>query len=268
MADNDEWRIRVPEGFERTELDVNGIRTVIYSAGSGRPVMFWHGAGTFHGIDFARDWTPHLRVIIPHHPGYGESDPAPGFSSLEDYSRHYLALFDRLGLEQVDLIGLSLGGWMAAEFAAEHGDRLRRLVLVAAAGLPDDEYPIANLADIPPEELLSWFAHDVSVFDPHLPRNEAEAAALQRLQAREAQTTARIAPQGPVNPELPERLRRVDLPTLIVWGRDDRITPVGKTEKWRQCLPGAQLAVFDHAGHMILDESAAARRAVLEFLSA
>jgi len=135
VADNDEWRIRVPDGFERRELSVNGIRTVVYCAGTGRPVVYWHGGGTFHGIDFARDWAPHFRIILPHHPGFGESGEAPGFHSLRDYHRHYLALFDCLGLAQVDLIGLSLGGWLAAEFAAEHGDRVRRLVLVASPTL-------------------------------------------------------------------------------------------------------------------------------------
>lgn len=268
MVDNDEWRIRMPDGFERQELVVKGIRTVVYSAGSGRPVVYWHGGGTFHGIDFARDWAPHFRVILPHHPGFGESGPADGFHSLRDYHHHYLALFDSLGLAQVDLVGLSLGGWMAAEFTADHGDRVRRLVLVAPAGLPDEEHPTTNPGAIPPGEMLSWFAHDVAVFDPHLPRNEAEGAALQRLLERESKTNARLAPEGPVNPELPGRLQCITTPTLLMWGRNDRITPVGKTEKWLQNLPNARLAVFDQAGHMILDESVAARRAVLDFLSA
>lgn len=268
MADNDEWRIRAPEGFERTELDVNGIRTVIYSAGSGRPVMFWHGAGTFHGINFARDWAPHFRVIMPHHPGFGESAPLPDGFLLRDYHRHYLALLDRLGLEQVDLVGLSLGGWMAVEFAAAHGERLRRLVLVAPAGLPDEAHPVTNPDAIPPGEILSWLAHDVSVFDPHLPRDEAETAALQRLLEKETESRTRIAPEGPVNPDLAGVLSRIAMPVLLAWGRNDRILPVGQTEQWLRCLPGAKLAVFDNAGHMILDESAAARRAVVEFLSA
>jgi len=267
MADKNEWRIRMPDGFERRELSINGVRTVVYGAGTGPPVMFWHGGGTFHGINFARDWVPHFRVILPHHPGFGESGPAPGFNNLRDYHRHYLALLDSLDLARVDLIGLSLGGWMAAEFAAEFGDRVRRLVLVAPAGMPDEAHPTTNLATVPPDEILSWFAHDVSVFEPHLPRTGAEAAALQRLQAMEAETNARLAPEGPVNPELPNRLQRLDVPTLLVWGSNDRITPVGKADKWQHLLPRARLAVFEGAGHMILDESAAARRAVVEFLA-
>lgn len=268
MTDNNEWRIRMPDGFERRELDINGIRTVVYSVGSGRPVVYWHGGGTFHGINFARDWAPYFRVILPHHPGFGESGAARGCNSLSDYHRHYLALFDHLGLTQVDLIGLSLGGWMAAEFAADQGDRLRRLVLVAPAGLPDEEYPGTRPDAIPSGEIFSWLAHDVAVFDPHLPRNEDEAAALQRLLEREAATQARIFPDGPVNPELPDRLQRIDVPTLLVWGRNDRIAPPGKADKWLRHLGNAELAVFDEAGHMILDESAAARRAILDFLTA
>jgi pimeloyl-ACP methyl ester carboxylesterase len=229
--------------------------------------MFWHGAGTFHGFDFAREWAAHFHILLPYHPGFGESDPAPQFDAMAAYLDHYLALLDKLGLEQVDLIGLSLGGWMAAEFAAAHGERLRRLVLVAPAGLEDPDHPTLDLAAIPPEDILSCLAHDVSVFDPHLPRDQDEVAALQRLQARERESMARLAPQGPVAPGLERRLESISVPTLLVWGREDRLTPVGKADRWLRHLPEARLALFEQAGHMVLDEAPDAPRAVVDFLS-
>ena len=69
-----------PRGFDRKEYTVNGVRTVVYSAGQGRPLVYWHGAGTFSGIDFALEWTRHFRVILPFHPGYGESADAPAIA--------------------------------------------------------------------------------------------------------------------------------------------------------------------------------------------
>ncbi len=267
MSDRNEWRIKAPAGFERDEVTTNGIRTVIYSAGSGRPVVFWHGAGTFHGIDFATDWAEHFRILLPHHPGFGESGPAPQIRSMDDLLAHYLDLFESLGLERFDLIGLSLGGWMAAEFAAAHPGRLRRLVLVAPAGLPDADHPTTDLDTVPPEEILSYLAHDVSVFSPHLPEDEAGAEALRRLQSMERDTLARVAPDGPVNPDLEAGLKHATVPTLLIWGREDRLTPAGKVDKWLRCLPDARSALFGEAGHMVLDESAAARQAVTEFLA-
>lgn len=268
LAADNEWRVKAPEGFRRDEYDINGVKTVVYSAGEGRPVVFWHGAGTFHGFDFARDWAARFRIFLPHHPGFGESDPPPGHTSMDDYMTHYLALFDALDLNHFDLIGLSLGGWMAATFAAAHGERLRRLVLVAPAGLYDPDNPTANLDEIPREEILSYLAHDLSVFTPHLPASEIEAAALQRLQAKEAESLSRLAPDGPVDPEMEDKLKNINMPTLLVWGCQDRLTPVGKTDNWMRHLPNARLELFDNAGHMVLDESPAARQAVVEFLIA
>lgn len=267
MSVKSAWRLKAPQGFERNEYTVNGIKTVVYSAGEGPPLVFWHGAGTFHGIDFAKDWSGRFRVILPHHPGFGESGPAPQYHSMGDFLEHYLLLFEILDLDRFNLVGLSLGGWMAAEFAAAHCDRLDRLVLVAPVGLPDPQNPTAKVAAIPREELLSWLAYDVNIFTPHMPRNETEAAALERLQAHEGNTLSRLAPDGPENPQLEHELPRITVPTLLIWGRDDRLTPPGKMDKWLQLLPDARPALFGHAGHMVLDESAAARRAVADFLA-
>ena len=71
-------------GFERLELTIAGIRTVAYAAGSGPDLVYFHGGGTFHGFEFARAWIPHFRVLLPYHPGFGESADAPAIGSLED----------------------------------------------------------------------------------------------------------------------------------------------------------------------------------------
>ncbi|MGH8227871.1 MAG: alpha/beta fold hydrolase, partial [Steroidobacteraceae bacterium] len=125
-----------PKGFVRHEYSVNGVKTVVHIGGHGRPVVYWHGAGAWHGIDFARPWTERFKVIAPYHPGWGDSGDDPRMDSMSDYLLHYLDLFDQLNLGQFDLVGFSLGGWMAAEFAIAHSHRVRKLVLVAPAGLP------------------------------------------------------------------------------------------------------------------------------------
>ena len=66
--------------FKREELTVDGVKTVVYSAGDGEPLVFFHGAGTVDGFDFAESWTDKFRVIAPYHPGFGESGDDPTFT--------------------------------------------------------------------------------------------------------------------------------------------------------------------------------------------
>lgn len=266
MADHSERVSGLPKGFDRNEYNINGVRTVVYSAGVGRPVVYWHGAGTFSGIDFARDWTKRFKVILPFHPGYGESGDAPGIGTINDMLLHYLDLFHKLKLTQFDLIGFSLGGWMAAEFAVAHGHMLRKLVLVAPAGLSVPEYPFPDLSRIQPGEIFSYLVHDLKVLRPYLPEGGVDAAELAAKMMREGQSTAKVAAAGPVNPRLEYWLHRVTMPTLLVWPKLDRLIPVGLTEKWMKFLPNARLELIDNAGHLVLDESKKARKLVEEFL--
>src|SRR5215469_14389996 len=117
------------DGFTRDEYVVDGIRSVVYNAGEGPAVVYFHGGGTFHGFEWARGWLDRFRVILPYHPGFGESADDPGITSMSDYVVHYTALFETLGLTQFGLVGASLGGRLAVEFALTHGNRVKRLVL-------------------------------------------------------------------------------------------------------------------------------------------
>ena len=144
--------------FERETISVNGVRVTMLAAGSGEPLVFWHGAGAWHGFEFAEPWASRFRVIIPFHPGWGESADAPEMTRIDDYMLHYLELFDLLKLPQVNLVGLSMGGRFAATFAIQHRERVRKLVLVAPAGMDVPEHPMAN-----------FFAASASTRNPAIP---------------------------------------------------------------------------------------------------
>ena len=122
--------------------------------------MFLHGAGTFHGWGFAEAWSDRYRVLLPHHPGYGESGDIEGLADVHDLVLHDTELFDQLGLvNDVNLVGFSLGGLVAARLAIEQKHRLRRLVLVAPAGLRVPGVAVDDLFRIPPDELMERLAH-------------------------------------------------------------------------------------------------------------
>lgn len=256
-----------PKGFRRHEYSINSVRTVVYEGGHGRPVVFWHGAGSWHGFDFARAWTDHFRVIVPFHPGWGESADAPEMDSMSDYLLHYLELFDRLELRQIDLVGFSLGGWMAAEFAVAYRERLRRLVLVAPAGLADADNPGPAMGAWSLDEMYSHLVSDVRLLAPRLPKRPEDEAAHAAAVEREMRSTGRLAPRGPFSAHLARWLHRATMPTLLLWSKADRLAPVGRSTQWMKLLPNARLALFEKAGHLVLDELPEARAAVVEFLA-
>ena len=258
---------RHAQGFDRNEYIINGVRTVVYSAGQGRPLVYWHGAGTFSGTDFAREWTTHFKVFLPFHPGYGESADAPAIDSMNDMLLHYLDLFQVLKLTQFDLVGISLGGWLAAEFAVAHGHMLRKLVLVAPAGLSVPEHPYPDLNAMQPGDLFSYLVHDLDSIRAYLPVGGVDAAELGARMLREMSATQRIAPTGPINPRLDNWLHRATMPTLLIWPKLDRLTPVGQAATWMKFLPNARLEIIENAGHLVLNESQRARQAVMDFLA-
>src|SRR3712207_858967 len=210
-------------GFERRELALGGIRTVVHSAGEGTPLVLLHGAGTFTGFAYARDWTRTHRVIIPYHPGFGESADDTRIDCVGDYALHCLDLFDALGLGSLHLVGYSFGGWMAAETAILQPGRVARLALVAPSGLV--------------------------VRAP-------QAADLLALRYREQTALARVVWERPSgNPKLERWLHRLRMPTLLLWGEHDRLRPLAHAERWRAALPDARLEVLPDAGHLVLEES-------------
>ncbi len=263
--------VKAPEGFTRQEFNVNGVKTIVNVGGRGRPVVYFHGAGSWHGFDFAGGpWLERFKVIAPSHPGWGESDdPPPEMSSIADYVLHYAELFEMMQLPQFDLIGISLGGWLASEFAVTYRERIRKLVLVAPAGLPSPEHPgPAGMHTWSLDDLYGYLLENRDSVKRHLPVTPDEHAAHGATIGREMQNTARLlTAHGAASPKLERWLHRVTMPTLLIWSKADRLTPVARSEKWMKLLPNATLKLVDRAGHLTLDESAEARSAVLEFLS-
>jgi pimeloyl-ACP methyl ester carboxylesterase len=185
---------------------------------------------------------------------------------MNDMLLHYLDLFQLLKLTQFDLVGISLGGWMAAEFAVAHGHMLRKLVLAAPAGLSVPEHPYPDLHAVQPGDLFAYLVHDLHSIRDYLPAGGVDAAELAARMMREMAATQRIAPSGPINPRLGCWLQRATMPTLLIWPKLDRLVPVGQVATWMNHLPNARLEIIENAGHLVLNESQRARQAVVDFL--
>jgi pimeloyl-ACP methyl ester carboxylesterase len=252
--------------FERNEYDINGLPTVVLSIGSGPVLVFLHGTGTFTGFEVAKSWAKSHTVLIPYHPGFGDSGDDDALDTIGDYVLHYMDLFDHLELDDFDLAGFSLGAWIAAEYAIRRPECLKHLVLVGPAGLVDEEVPAPDLFQIPPPELPSYLAHDPAAalkYFPAAPDTDFDA----RL-GREIGSLAKLVrdnPQG--NPKLARWLHRITVPTLILWGAEDRLRPTGQSKTWMRLLPDARLELVPATGHLVFEETPSAGGIVVEFLA-
>jgi pimeloyl-ACP methyl ester carboxylesterase len=253
------------KAFATQRLEVNGIEVAMLTAGRGEPLLFLHGAGTASGFDFALAWADHFQVLIPYHPGFGESADDPRVREMHDYVLHYLELLDQIGLAQVSLVGQSLGGWLAARFAIEHGHRVRRLVLCCPAGLRVPEHPTLDIFGLPPEQLLPRMIANQDLLQRRLSQAPSVEAVV--AQYREQTSLARVMWERPYDLSLERWLHRASMPSLLVWGASDRVVPVEQAQVWAQRLPNARPEVLPGTGHLVFHEAPRAVQIVREFLA-
>ena len=256
--------------FETLVFDIDGVRTVVKAIGKGPAVLALHGAATLEGYDWARGLADRFRVYLPFHPGFGDSDEAPHISGMQDMIVHNLRLVAALGLDRPHLVGHSMGGWMAAEMAVVAGERFRRLVLNAPAGLNHPDHPMTDLAAIGPEALPGYLAHNVDVALRYFPGGSECPPLEVFLAAREKEGKALgqiLQVHGMGHPNLGRWLTRIPNETLIVWGENDRLMPASQAALWAQSIPNARTLIVPGAGHFSMQEVPATVTAIGDFLA-
>ena len=242
---------------EESEIRIRDVRVRLRRAGRGPLVLFLHGAG---GVP---QWLPFFdrlaerhQVLVPEHPGFGGSDDPPWLRSIADLAMFYLDLVEEAGLDDVHLIGNSLGGWLAAEILVRDRSRFRSLVQLAPAGIrvkgvaPGDNFIWG------PEEALRNLYFDQAFADRIL-AVQPDAAQLD-LMLKNRFTVAKFGWQPRwYDPDLEKWLHRIKLPALVVWGEDDKIMPPAYAALWQQRLPDARLVIVEKCGHLPHVEHAA-----------
>jgi pimeloyl-ACP methyl ester carboxylesterase len=255
------------DGPTTTHITVRGCAVAVMRGGAGRPLLVLHGA------DDGGSWLPYMAslaarhdVIVPEHPGYGDSDTPDWLDTIADLACFYLDFLDALDLTDVDLVGLSLGGWIAAELAVRNTRRLASLTLAGAAGL--HVKGVAQLDSFlrSDEQRIRDLFHDPACGDAMVERFRA----LEDVGLKNQATTARLIwqPRG-YDPHLAKWLHRIDVPTLLVWGADDRVYPKDHAFAYQRLIPGAKTVIVPDSGHLPHVEQPQAFVAALDaFLSA
>jgi pimeloyl-ACP methyl ester carboxylesterase len=242
-------------GAHSHDVTVGGHRIHYYVQGpSNAPaVVLVHGLG-----GHAEEWhnlAPYFlhagfQVYTPDLPGYGHSEKPADFSySVPDEAAVVVGFMDALNLKQVDLGGWSMGGWIVQRVAADHPDRVHRLILFDSAGIYEN--PAWNTALFTPTSAIELDKLDALLM-PHPPTVPAFIARdVLRVSAKEAWVIHRaLASMLSGRDATDALLPTLKMPVLIVWGSADQITPLAQGEKIHKLIPQSQLAVFQGCGHL------------------
>ena len=238
--------------FKEEMVDVGGTKVHTMKGGSGEPLLLLHGAGGNNGwlksIDaLAEKYT----VYYPSHPGYGKSERPEWLETIPDMAAFYTWYLETLGLEGIRAVGFSMGGWIASEIAATCGHSFSKLMLVGAVGIKPNVAEIADLFIISPAQVLELMFHDPNqapecqdIYQKELTPEEAMTAETNREMA------VRLCWKPYMHdPRLANLLARVNIPTRMVWGKNDQIVPLECGELYNEAIKGSDLVVIENCGH-------------------
>lgn len=279
----------VSEGPTLRELQTTSGVLRYHQVGEGPPLLFLHGSGpgvtglrNFGGILPA--FAEHFRCYVLEFPGFGVSD-STDLHPMQAGGQAVADLLDGLGLEQVDIIGNSMGGMIGSRFAMTQPGRVRRLVTLGGLGLNIfSPFPaeginllVAFTEDPTRERLIQWLTS--MVYDPALVTEELiterweQATDPQTLaSARKMYSRASMKAMAEVAaasdaPPVWSLLHKIKAKTLITWGRDDRVTPLDAALVPLRTIPDVELHVFPNCGHWaMIEQKNAFESTVLAFL--
>lgn len=252
-------------GLHKEVVTVEGIPITLYrSSGTGPAILMLHGFSADKDVwaRFARHFSGQYQVIIPDLPGHGETGYQPQWRyTIDAQTRRMAALLDQLQIKQAHVIGNSMGGFIAAQFAVSYPQRTLSAGLVDPAGLPSPH----------PSEMRVMLSKGQNpfVFDtregfyrfypmtmaspPFMPGYVLDAIADRYIARREQ--LAQIFSESHKETDLPARIHEVKLPVMLMWGKEDRLIDVSSVPVWQAALPQSKVHVLDGIGHMPMVEN-------------
>ena len=246
-------------------LTVRDVELTLRRAGDGETLLLLHGAnGNMSWMPIFETLAEQYHVILPDHPGFGDTEAPNWMDNISDVSYFYLDVINAMELDQFHLAGHSMGGWIAAEIAVRDAHRIKSLTLVSAAGIRVNGTPMGDLFAWSPEETARQVFAQQSFIDEMLAQEPGEEQI--EIMLKNRQMAARLCWSPRLhNPDLKKWLHRLTLPTLILWGDSDGIFPEPYAHAYHALIPGSELEVYENCGHVPMAE---ARDAFLARLAA
>jgi pimeloyl-ACP methyl ester carboxylesterase len=252
-------------------LTIRGRKIQLLRGGNGKPLLYLHGlAADIYSLPAKAGFTTFhdalaasFSLYAPALPGYADSEGFDDLETIEDAVFFCLDVLDALQLAKVSVVGTSLGGWVATEFATRYSHRLDKLVLIDPLGISTPQARIGNFfyTVTPKAEGGQHEARELLFRDPN---SELAMGAVSDQMPPDAymlfykaqMVAARLGWKPPYlyNPRLKERLFRIQVPTLIVWAGEDKLAPPALAEVFKGGITGAETALVPGAAHALLLE--------------
>jgi pimeloyl-ACP methyl ester carboxylesterase len=237
-------------------VDVAGVALELWTQGSGRPLLYLHPGD---GLDFAYPMLTGLaenyRVFAPSHPGFGGSERPSGYTTVDDLAYFYLDFLKQADIADAVVVGVSFGAWIAAEIAIKCTHRIAGLVLADALGVKFDGPMIREIADlfaVPQYDLGKLLYADMRKLDFSALPDET----LLRM-ARNHESFGLFGWSPTLhNPKLKQRLHRIDVPALVLWGAEDLVVSPDYGRRFAREIPDARFELIEGAGHYVHIEQA------------
>jgi pimeloyl-ACP methyl ester carboxylesterase len=232
-------------------MTVHGIDLEVLRGGDGDPIVLLHGMRSLTPeARFPALLAAHGAVLAPSCPGFGTSPRPKDFDTIYDLVHLQRAVLDAIPSERITLVGLSFGGWLAAEVAAQGHPRLERLVLVDPIGIKISDRETADILDVfnrSPAEVRRAAWHDPDRFAPDFDAME-DAQIVRHARDWDALCLYAWHPYM-YNPQLPRWLGRIGVPALVVWGASDGIVSPDYGRAYAGLIPGARFVTIADCGH-------------------
>lgn len=227
------------------------VNITVDEYGDGQPVLLLHGgAGPQSMTGFAQRLAAreHAHVYVPYHPGFGGTTRPDWLQSIGALAEIYVALLDQLDLDNVTVVGNSIGGWIAAEMAIRGSARISNFILVSAVGIGVEGQTVADVFSLTLDELSKLSYHNPAAFrrDPAT-LTDAEKRGL----AANREALAVYGGKPPTNdPTLSKRLSQITAPTLVLWGESDGVVTPDYGRAYAAAIPTAEFQLLPNTGHV------------------
>ena len=232
---------------------VAGAEMQILKGGSGDPLLVLHDESGQPGwLRLHEELAKNYTVYAPSHPGFGVTDRIDWIMNMRDSATWYLWALEDLGLSNLNVLGFSLGGWLAAEMATQNPQMFRKMALAAPAGILPPTGEILDMFLIVSKEFITAGFHNPSVaaeFQTVCPDEPTPEQVESWEMAREEACRLSWRPYMH-DRSLPHRLGRLkNLPSLIVWGRNDEVVPTSAGEVYNNAIAGSRMVTLENCGH-------------------